>query len=66
MSYGCGEECVLTEEWQHGKGAKGRDPGVWGVLGHPAGHSVELKAGYGQVGLLPKARTLWPSFFKGF
>lgn len=42
MSYGCEEDCVLTEEWQHGKGTEGRDPGVWGVLGHPAGHSVEL------------------------
>lgn len=28
---------------RHGKGAEGSDPGIWGVLGHPAGHSVELK-----------------------
>lgn len=28
---------------RHGKGQEGGDSGIWGVLGHPAGHNVELK-----------------------
>lgn len=28
---------------RHGKGPEGSNPGIWGVLGHPAGHNVELK-----------------------